>query len=109
MSVAYEGDTREMRLMDFEFEGLVVEWRGPAPFYFVRIPEDESADIKEAARGIEYWGVVPVLVRIGDIEFRTALFPKDGRYLIPVKDAVRKATGVELDKVLTVALNVGRD
>ncbi len=98
-----------MELMDFEFEGVVVEWRGPAPFYFVRIPEEESADIKEAARGLEYWGQVPVVVRIGDTEFRTALFPKDGQYLIPVKDVVRRATGVELDQVLTVALNVGRD
>jgi hypothetical protein len=44
-----------MRLMDFEFEGPVIEWRGPAPFYFVRIPEEESADIKFAAKGMEYW------------------------------------------------------
>ncbi len=94
--------------MDFEFEGPVVEWRGPAPFYFVRIPEDESADIKFAAKGIEYWGQVPVVVRISEVEFATALFPKDGRYLIPLKDVVRKAAGIELDEVLEVGLSVGR-
>jgi Domain of unknown function (DUF1905) len=38
---------------DFAFEGPVIEWRGPAPFYFVAIPEDESADIKFAAKGME--------------------------------------------------------
>jgi hypothetical protein len=97
-----------MRHMDFEFEGPVIEWRGPAPFYFVRIPEEESADIKYAAKGLEYWGQVPVEVRIGDIEFETALFPKDGRYLIPVKAVVRKAAGVEVDQVLAIGLNVGR-
>ena len=97
-----------MSLMDFEFEGPVVEWRGPAPFYFLRIPEEESADIKQAAKGIEYWGQVPVVVRIGDTEFATALFPKDGRYLIPLKDAVRKAAGIDLDEMLAVSLNVGR-
>ena len=94
--------------MDFEFEGPVIEWRGPAPFYFVRIPEDESADIKLAAKGLEYWGQVPVVVCIGSTTFTTALFPKDGRYLIPLKVVVRKATGIELDDVLAVGLDVGR-
>lgn len=97
-----------MEVMDFEFEGLVIEWRGPAPFYFVRIPEEESADIKFAAKGVEYWGQVPVVVRIDGVEFVTALFPKDGLYLLPVKDAVRKAAGIEVDQVVTVGLNVGR-
>jgi Domain of unknown function (DUF1905) len=102
-------NTHCMELMDFEFEGPVIEWRGPAPFYFVRIPEEDSADIKFAAKGIEYWGQVPVVVRINDIEFRTALFPKDDRYLLPVKEAVRKLAGIEVDQVLAVGLNVGRE
>jgi hypothetical protein len=94
--------------MDFEFEGPVVEWRGPAPFYFLRIPEEESADIKLAARGVEYWGQVPVVVRIGSTTFTTALFPKDGRYLIPLKAVVRKSAGIDMDEVLSVGLSVGR-
>ena len=102
------GDTRRMSDMDFEFEGPIVEWRGPAPFYFVAIPEEESADIKFAARGVEYWGQVPVVVRVNDTEFTTALFPKDGRYLLPLKDAVRRSAGIELDQQLAVALRVGR-
>jgi hypothetical protein len=97
--------------MDFELEGRIVEWRGPAPYYFLRIPEEESADIKFAAQGIEYWGQVPVVVRINGAEFTTALFPKDGRYLIPLKVAVRKAAGIEIesDEVLAVGLSVVRD
>ncbi len=94
--------------MDFEFEGPVVEWRGPAPFYFLRIPQEESVDIKFAAKGIEYWGQVPVLVRIGDTEFRTALFPKDGSYLIPLKVSVRLSAGIDVDEVVAVSLNVRR-
>jgi hypothetical protein len=94
--------------VEFEFEGPVVEWRGPAPFYFLRVPDEESADIKVVAKGIEYWGQVPVVVRIGPIEFRTALFPKDGCYLVPLKDAVRRTAGIEVDEVLAVALTVGR-
>ena len=94
--------------MDFEFSGPVVEWRGPAPYYFVRIPEEESADIKEAAKGLEYWGQVPVVVRIEDVDFTTALFPKDGVYLIPLKNAVRKPLQVAPRDVLAVGLDVGR-
>ena len=94
--------------MDFQFEGPVVEWRGPAPYYFVAVPEDESADIKLAATGVEYWGQVPVVVRIGGTEFTTALFPKDGRYLLPVKDVVRSEAGIDVDDVVQVALSVGR-
>ena len=100
-----------MSLMDFEFEGPIVEWRGPPPYYFLRVPEEESADIKFAAKGIEYWGQVPVRVRINGTEFTTALFPKDGCYLIPLKVAARKSVGidVEVDTVLAVALDVVRD
>ena len=98
-----------MGFMDFEFEGPVIEWRGPAPFYFVRIPEEESAAIKFAAKGMEYWGQVPVVVRLSDIEFGTALFPKNGRYLIPLKDVVRKLARIEVDQVLAIGLNVGRE
>jgi hypothetical protein len=99
-----------MTPMDFEFEGLVVEWRGPAPYYFVAIPKEDSADIKYAAKGLEYWGQVPVTARIDETEFSTALFPKDGRYLLPLKDAVRRALGaVYVDSVVLVALRVGRE
>lgn len=94
---------------EFEFDGTVVEWRGPAPYFFARVPEEESADIKLAARGIEYWGQVPVRVRIHDTEFTTALFPKDGVYLLPLKVAVRRAAGIDLDEVLAVGLDVVRE
>lgn len=97
-----------MALATFEFEGRVVEWRGPAPFFFVDIPEDESDEIKIVAKGIEYWGQVPVTARVGSTEFTTALFPKDGRYLLPLKRAVRDAARVELDQIVTVLLHVGR-
>ena len=101
-------DTGRVGLMDFEFEGPVIEWRGPAPFFFVAIPEEESADIKFAAKGMECGGQVPVRVRIKGTEFTTALFPKDGRYLLPVKDMVRKSAGIEVGQLVIVTMRVGR-
>jgi len=74
--------------MEWTFSGPVVEWRGPSPYLFVAIPEDDSDDIREAARDVVYWGQVPVSATIGRTEFTTALFPRGGRYLLPVKVAV---------------------
>jgi len=96
------------RVGEFEFAGPVVEWRGPPPYLFVRIPDDASAELKIAAAGVEYWGQVPVIVEIDGLEFTTALFPKDGVYLLPLKGEVRKAAGIQLGQVVAVALSVGR-
>jgi hypothetical protein len=90
----------------FTFSGAAIEWRGPAPFVFLEVPVEISDDIKEAARGLEYWGQVAVDVRIGDTDFRTALFPKDGRYLVPLKVAVRRAEGIEVGQRLTADLDL---
>lgn len=95
--------------MELTFTGPVVEWRGPAPYWFLAVPVEDSEDIKEAARGLEYWGQVAVEVRIGDTDFTTALFPKDGRYLVPLKVAARKAAGlmgVEEGTELTASLRI---
>lgn len=92
--------------MDFTFTGTVIEWRGPAPYLFLAVPQEESDDIKEAARGQEYWGQVAVEVRIGDTEFTTALFPKDGRYLLPLKVAVRRSAGIDLGAEISASLSL---
>jgi hypothetical protein len=93
---------------DFEFSGQVVEWRGPSPYIFIEIPADQSEDIKFAAKGLEYWGQVPVAVNVVGREFTTALFPKDGHYLLPLKLAVRTPLGLEIGQVVDVALDVRR-
>ena len=90
--------------MEWELDGEIIEWRGPAPFYFVDIDPDTSAEIKDAARGLEYWGQVAVEARIGRTRFATALFPKDGRYLLPVKAVVKRAEGIGAGDVVGVWL-----
>ena len=94
--------------MEWVFDGEIIEWRGPAPYFFVAMSEADSAELKEAARSLIYWGQVPVHVVIGDTEFRTALFPKDGRYLVPLKDAVRHAEDLIEGHVVTVVLRPAR-
>ena len=86
------------------FNGEVIEWRGPAPYFFVVMSESDSAELKDEARSLIYWGQVPVHVVIGGTEFSTALFPKDGRYLVPLRAAVRKAEDIDEGDVVAVTL-----
>jgi len=93
--------------MRFVFTGRVIEWRGPSPYYFVPVPDQESADIHEVAAMASYgWGVVPVEARIGEAVFTTSLFPKDGGYLLPLKNAVRKPKGLAADDEVSVEMTV---
>ena len=93
--------------MELAFAGRVIEWRGPAPYHFIPVPDEESADIREvAARATYGWGVIPVEARIGDVVFETSLFPKDGGYLLPVKDAVRRRQGIAPGDDVTVEMTV---
>jgi hypothetical protein len=95
--------------MRIQFTGDMFEWRGPSPFYFVRVPETEAARIAEVASMVTYgWGVIPVTVIIGSSTVTTSLFPKDGGYLLPIKNAVRLPekiyVGDAVDVTLTIAV-----
>jgi Domain of unknown function (DUF1905) len=78
-----QGHISDDGLMEWTFTGEVIEWRGPAPYLFVAMTPEESEDLKEAARGLTYWGQVPVHVTIGGTEFTTALFPGTGATSCP--------------------------
>ena len=93
--------------MIIEFNGKIFIWRGPAPFFFVTVPEKQSQDIKAISGLVTYgWGVIPVHVRIGNTEWTTSLFPKDGRYLVPIKASVRKAENLDEGDNVTIQLEV---
>jgi hypothetical protein len=94
-------------MMGLRFSGVIWEWRGPAPLYFVTVPHGQSQAIKRAERFLTYgWGMIPVQVRIGQTEWKTALWPKDGLYVLPLKDAVRRAEGLEVGQIVQVWLEV---
>ena len=91
--------------MIITFSGKIIYWRGPAPFYFVTVPADQSRAIKSISSFVTYgWGVIPVTVRIGTTEFQTSLFPKDGHYLVPIKKSVRDDENIDIDDEVTIQL-----
>ena len=91
--------------MNLEFSGEIWYWRGPAPWYFVTVPEEESLDLETISSLVTYgWGMIPVSAEIGSTAWDTALFPKDGRYIVPLKSSVRSAEKVTLGQIVTVRL-----
>jgi Domain of unknown function (DUF1905) len=93
--------------MNLEFSGEIWFWRGPSPFHFVTVPEQECGELARASALVSYgWGVIPVTARIGKTTWTTSLFPKDGRYLVPVRTQVRRAEKLDLGDVVTVELTV---
>jgi Domain of unknown function (DUF1905) len=94
--------------MELEFSGLMWFWKGPAPWHFITVPDEECADLEAASAFVTYgWGMIPVTARIGATGWKTSLYPKDGRYIVPVKASVRKAEELEIGDNVRVRLTIG--
>ena len=99
--------SNEAPLLELRFEADVFHWRGPSPFFFLAVPESEAAELARVARAVTYgWGMIPVEAEIGEASFKTSLFPKDGGYLLPLKDKVRKAANVTAGDRVAVEMTV---
>lgn len=94
-------------IMQLTITGDIFEWRGPAPFLFVAVPDDASRDIKALSSLVSYgWGVIPVTAQLGATAWTTSLFPKNGRYLIPIKKIVQTAEHVTAGDIVQIALTI---
>ena len=89
------------------FRAELLHWRGPAPFHWLPLPADVCDHVRaEAARATYGWGAVPVRVRVGGTEWETSLMPRDGGYLLPVKQHVRDREGIDDGDTVEVAMSV---
>ena|SRR5437868_1082104 len=94
-------------LASIAFTAEIVEWRGPAPYLFVPIPDEHVGEVRYAAKLASYgWGCVPVGARIGDTAFRSSLFPRGATYLLPIKVAVQRAEVLTLGDLVAVEMRV---
>ncbi len=85
----------------------MIYWRGPSPFFFLRVPDEEAIAINNISKQVSYgWGVIPCDIKIGEIEFYTALFPKDGSYLVPLKKVVRESAEIDLGDSVEVKIQI---
>jgi hypothetical protein len=93
--------------MKLVFNGELWFWKGPAPWHFITVPDDECGALAATSAVVTYgWGMIPVSAHIGGSTWKTSLFLKGGRYIVPVKASVRRAEGLEDGDMVTVRLAV---
>ena len=94
--------------MEFEVIGEVFEWRGPAPFFFVAIPENYAREIDEVKQELTYgWGMITCKIVIDGKEYKTAITPKDGTYFVPLKDEIRMRHALVVGEQVELTLLLG--
>lgn len=93
--------------MSWTFDAELFRWKPEASWFFVRLPQELSDDVRESLTGPPGgFGSVRVEVAIGASSWATSLFPegKAGPYVLPVKKAVRTAEGIDEGDTVTVAI-----
>ena len=86
-------------------------WKGSdaaGRWYFITVPEEQSAEIKAHAFGSPRgFGSVKVEASIGDVSWRTSVFPlNSGGYLLPVKKDIRTKANLGAGDEVTVELEL---
>jgi hypothetical protein len=91
-----------------EFEAELWRSEHTESWVFVTVPADLSDDIRAISGPPTGFGSVRVEVTIGLTTWRTSVFPdaKLGRFVLPVKYAVRRAEDVEVGEVARIWLRV---
>lgn len=97
--------------MTVAFTAALWIWNGEGgSWHFFTVPEEPSAEIRleaGAAGPRRGFGSVRVEARIGDVAWRTSVFPqKGGTWLLPVKADVRRRAGVAAGDEATVSLEL---
>ena len=90
------------------FTGSLWLWNAEkGSWHFITVPPDAAAQIRlEGLAGSGGFGSVRVEAAIGEVRWRTSLFPLkgSGAYLLPVKAVVRRRAGVAANDEETVTL-----
>ena len=81
---------------------------GQASWHFLTVPEDQAVEIRAhslLARG--GFGSVRVEAAIGEVRWRTSVFPqKSGGYILPVKASVRRDAGIAAGDEVSFELEI---
>jgi hypothetical protein len=94
-------------LLQVKFETRVIHWRGPSPFFFAPMPLHHAEGLRRTAKLVTYgWGMIPVEARIGDVGFKSSLYPKDETYLLPLKADVRRKANITAGDLIAVDMTL---
>ena len=85
-------------------------WTGEkGGWHFVTIPPQQAVEIRLQSLGPRAgFGSVRVAVAIGDVAWRTSLFPESnsGGYVLPIKADVRRRAGIAAGDAVTLTIEV---
>ena len=98
---------RTMKGVRYAFTAEPWQHAPPGGWWFVALPADLSAEIRQAfGTEEEGWGRLKATARIGNSEWRTAIWydTKHQAYLLPLKAAIRQAEGIE--KAIPIGVEV---
>ncbi|MDT0178656.1 DUF1905 domain-containing protein [Microbacterium sp. ARD31] len=95
--------------MIVEASGVLFRWESRRDdWYFIPLPAEVSADIREVPRPGRGFGSIPVGVTVGSSSWRTSIFPDAARggYVLPLKRSVREREGISEGDTVSVRLDV---
>ena len=84
-------------------------WNGEkGSWHFLTVPAEHAVEIRLKTLGPRTgFGSVRVEATIGDVRWRTSIFPqKEGGYVLPVKAEVRRRAGIEAGDEITFELDL---
>ncbi|MGD9957391.1 MAG: DUF1905 domain-containing protein [Candidatus Nanopelagicales bacterium] len=90
------------------FSAPLWRWSGESAWHFLTVPEAVSDDIASRVEPGPGFGSVKVTASVGGTTWSTSVFPdsRSGRYLLPVKAAVRRRERIEDGDEIDVRLVV---
>ena len=92
-----------------KFDAVLWETQSMGAWVFVSLPQDLSDEIRAEPRPPRPgFGSIRVSVTVGPVTWATSIFPEKngGQYVLPVKKAVRQASGVDVGDEITVSLEL---
>jgi hypothetical protein len=97
--------------MVYAFDGELWIWdaRRTDSWTFVTLPAEASDEIRDRFGGTRRgFGSVRVRVTVGGTAWSTSIFPSsgDGRYVLPIKRAVRDAAGLGVGDTVGVTVQL---
>lgn len=86
----------------------VWQWKEDGAWHFITIEKEQGDEIKKdwhwPRRG---FGSIPISATLGATTWSTSIFPeKEGKFVLPIKKAVRVKEDIAVGKTITLTLTV---
>jgi hypothetical protein len=91
--------------LNYQFSGKTWQHSSPGGWYFISLPKEMAAEIREAIGSEEEgWGRLKALAKVGNSEWKTAIWfdTKLNTYLLPLKAEIRKKENIVLGQHIAV-------